>query len=404
MKSDKGTIFLAIASLALIVLLIALAAAVVTGPNRQEAGSPPLSGYSGGNEASLSGPASNGPEPARPVMKTSYYPGFVTKYRLSFAPICYDMYGRSFMGRELTLNDDGTVTLVVDFSTATSETLQRTFTGGSWYKVTGKGHEIYLNLDEDYVNDHYSGIYSGFQLLTDKVVDIGMDGTDSFEIDYMWAHSMSNYNNWDAGYATMSASTEVLVPYIDSCIPADVARPYIEKGYTAAQAVPYIAYIMPVETAEYFAKLGIPLDLCGPYYAAGVPQDDIMTYLDAGCTIDEVLPYFRAGVPASDTIAYLNAGVTYDKARPYIDARAPAGNAAPYAASQFTSDRCLPFINAGISISKAKPFLLFGIPADQAVVYINNSINASTAKPYADAGVPAEKAVEEIKQGIPPAL
>ena len=152
----------------------------------------------------------------------------------------------------------------------------------------GKGHEIYLNLDEDYVNDHYSGTYSGFQLLTDKVIDIGMDGTDSFEIDYMWAHSTSYYNNWDAGYATMIASTDVLVPYIDSCIPADVARPYIEKGYTAEKAVPYIAYKMPVETAEYFTKLGVPLDLCGPCFAAGIPLNDIMTYLSTGFSIDEI--------------------------------------------------------------------------------------------------------------------
>ena len=113
-------------------------------------------------------------------MKTSYYPGFATDHQTSFAPICFDAYGHTFMGRELTLNDDGTVTLVVDFYTS-SGTPQRTFTGGSWYKVKGKGHEIYLNLDEDYVNDHYSGVYDGFQLLTDKVVNIGMDGTDKFQ-------------------------------------------------------------------------------------------------------------------------------------------------------------------------------------------------------------------------------
>jgi hypothetical protein len=401
MKFEGGTIFLTIASLVLIVLIAALTAAVVTGPAQQE-GSLAIIPSSGDNQAPLPGSANNGPERAQPVMKTSYYPGFATDYQLSFAPICFDMYGHTFMGRELTLNDDGTVTLVVDFSTTSSGTLQRTITGGTWYKVKGKGHEIYLNLDEDYVNDHYSGLYYGFQLLTDKVVDIGMDGTDSFDIDYMWAHSASYYNNWDAGYATMSASADVLVPYIDSCIPADVARPYIEKGYSAEQAVPYIAYNMPLETAEYFKKLGIPLDLCGPYYAAGIPRDDIMIYLNGGCMIDEVLPYFRAGVPASDSITYLDAGVTYDRARPYIDAKVPANSAAPYAASQFSSDRCLPFINAGISISKAKSFLLFGIPADQAVIYIENGISASTAKPYFDAGISAKDAVDSIKKGIPP--
>ena len=400
MKFDRGTIFLTIASLVLIALIAALTAAVVTGPAQQE-GSLAIFPPSGDNQAPLPGSVNNGPERAQPVMKTSYYPGFATDYRLSFAPICFDFYSHTFMGRELTLNDDGTVTLVVDCYTS-SETLQRTFTGGIWYKVKGKGHEIYLNLDEDYVNDHYSGVYNGFQLLTDKIVDIGMDGTDSFEIDYLWAHSASYYNNWDAGYSTMSASADALVPYIDSCIPADVARPYIEKGYTAEKAVPYIVYNMPVETAEYFAKLGIPLDLCGPYCAAGVPRDDIMIYLNGGCALDEVLPYFRAGVPAVDTITYLNAGVTYDKARPYIDAKAPADSAAPYAASQFPSDRCLPFINAGISISKAKPFLLFGIPADQAAYYIDNGISAMTAKPYFDAGISAKDAVDSIKKGIPP--
>jgi hypothetical protein len=375
-------------------MLIALVAAVVTGPTRPEPESPPLLGSYG--------PANNGPEQAQPVMKTSYYPGFATKYRLSFAPICFDAYGHIFMGRELTLNDDGTVTLVVEFSTSDSGVLQRTFTGGSWYKVKGNGHQIYLNLDEDYVNDHYSGVYSGFDLVTNKVVDIGNEGTDSFQIDYMRGYSDNRYNNWDAGYATMSVSSDALVPYIDSCIPADVARPYIEKGYTAERAIPYIVYNMPVETAEYFAKLGIPLDLCGPYCAAGIPRDDIMTYLNGGYTIDEILPYFRAGVPAIDTITYLNSGVSYDKAKPYIDVKVSADNAAPYAASQFSSDRCLPFINAGISISKAKSFLLFGIPADQAAYYIDSGISASIAKPYVDEGIAAEKAVDDIKKGIPP--
>ena len=56
----------------------------------------------------------------------------------------------------------------------------------------------------------------------------------------------------------------MLVPYIDSCIPADVTRPYIEKGYTAEKAVPYIVYNMPVEMTKYFPKLGIPLYLRSP--------------------------------------------------------------------------------------------------------------------------------------------
>ena len=113
MKFDKGTIFLTIASLVLIVLIAALTAAVVTGPAQQE-GSLAIFPLSGDNKASLLGSANNGPESAQPVMKTSYYPGFATDYRLSFAPICFDFYGHTFMGRELTLNDDGTVTLVVD--------------------------------------------------------------------------------------------------------------------------------------------------------------------------------------------------------------------------------------------------------------------------------------------------
>lgn len=405
MKLDKGMLFFTFTGMVIIILLIALTAAVATGPTQPATEASPLPGSSGNNEAPLWGPTNNGPEPAQPAVKTSNYPGFSTKYRLSFAPICYDGNGNTYMGRELTLNDNGTVTLVVDRYVPTYGTIQRTFTGGNWYKVKGKGHQIYLNLDEDYVNDHYPGLYFGFDLITDKVVDIVSDyGTDSFSINYLIADGSGLYSDWDAGYSAMTASADLIVPYIDSCVPADAARPYIERGYTVQQAVPYIGYNVPAEAAAYFIKQGVSADLCGPYIAAGVSKEDTVAYLNSGYTAEQIMPFVKAGVSESDAVAYLGAGATYDKARPYIGANLSASLAAPYAASAYSFEQCVPYINASINLSKAKAFLLLNIPSDQAVVYINNGILAMTAKPYVDAGVPAEKAVDEIKQGIPPTV
>ena len=186
-------------------------------------------------------------------------------------------------------------------------------------------------------NDDQVGIRT-----TPLVVDItDLNGYDSGVLtSYGYVQGKINggaYSAWDAGYATMSAPADSLAPLIDACVPADTARPFVEKGFTGAQAVAYIYYNMPPETAEYFWKQGISGELCGPYYAAGVSLEDIMTYLDSGFTADQIMPYVKAGVNESDILAYLDAGATYDRARPYIDAKAPADIAAPYAGSSFSA-------------------------------------------------------------------
>lgn len=366
MKWDRGTLFIALTGMVLIVLIIALVAAVVTSP-------PQPSTASEIGEGQLLGSTGNMPEIAQPITKTTLYPGISRTYAMKGRPIAsYNtIYHIVFeiSGEQMTLNDDGTISMkLVD-----PHNQRYTITGGQWYKVKGKGHQIYFSFSGGF-QDGAAFVVLGY---TGTIDVVNQDGKDYF-------HVMDNdftggdYNGWDAGYSTMDEPADVLGPYIDGCAPADTARPYIEKGYTAGQAVPYIYYDMPLDTANYFANFGIIGDLCGPYYAAGVSREDTMTYLDAG--------------------------VTYDLAKPYVDAKALANIAAPYAESSFTPAQCMPYVNAGIELSKARPFLFFNIPSDQAIVYINNGITASQAKPYVDAGVSAEKAVDEIKQGIPPTV
>ncbi len=420
MKPDRGTLFLFSTGLALIVLTIVLAAAVVTSL-------PQTPSMPGSDEGLLQGTTGDMPSLAVQVTKTVYYPGISTTYKFSsqyprsigniLGP--FGGYGGDLYGDELILNDDGTVTISIT-------KYGKYIKAGQWNKVTGKGHTIYCNIGcTDLSPDFAYRIYS----FAGSIEIVNRDGVDYFQ-------ALSNdfiggdYNDWDAGYATMDAPAGSLAGYIDSCIPADVARPYVEKGYTGAQGAPYIAHNMSVETAEYFIGQGISADLCGPYYDVGVSREDTVAYLDSGFTAEQVMPYVHAGVPESDTMTYLDAGYTFDragpfinakvsesdtmtyldagvaysKAKPYIDANAPASTAIPYATSSYSSDQCMPFVNANIGISKARPFLLFQIPSDQAVIYINNDVSASAAKPYVDAGVPAEKAVDEIRQGIPPAV
>ena len=358
MKFDRGMLFLAFTGLVLIVLVIALAATVVT--------SPPPSSTPDSDQDPLLGSTVSQPEPAIPAMKSSIYPGISTKYNMDGLPIGTVMgylAGQSIYGKVLTLNDDGTIAITID-------RCSQPITCGHWYKIKGNGHSIYLTFGGDTYSLYY---YIKKVACTANIGN--KNGKDYFNVINV-EFTGDSYNDWDAGYSNMSLPVSMLGPYIDCCIPADTARPYVEKGFTGDQGVPYMLYNVPPETAVYFANLGITGDLCGPYYAAGVSRED--------------------------TIEYLDEGITYDRARPYIDAKVPASIAAPFADSSFPADQCMPYIDANIDISKARPFLLFKIPADQAVIYINNGITASTAKPYVDAGVPAEKAVEDIKNGIPP--
>ena len=419
MNRDRGTLFLAFTGIVFIVLIIALVAAVVTSPQR------PI--MYGDDEAPLLGTPGDQPGSAGPLTKYANYPGISTTYKFSstyprnigyilgpFASIQDDAYGD-----KLILNDDGTVTI-------TLTKYGKQLSAGKWHKVEGKGHSVYFIIGDAYLKPDSSCTIFPFEGTIDIVNQNGLDYLKYKDNDCIGG----SYNGWDAGYATMDASSDVLNGYIDACIPADVARPFVEQGLTGKRAVPYILFDMPVDTTEYFVRQGISADLCGPYYAAGVSREDTIAYLDSGFTADQIMPYVLAGVPESevlaylsagftydrvkpfidakvpesDTLAYLGAGVTYAKAKPYIDANAPASMAISYAASSYSFEQCMPFVNAGIEISKARPFMLFKIPSDQAIVYIENSISASAAKPYVDAGVPAEKAVDEIRQGIPPTV
>ena len=223
--------------------------------------------------------------------------------------------------------------------------------------------------------------------------------------------SGGRYNNWDAGYATMNTLADLLAPYIDSCVPADTARPYIEHGYTGWQAVPYIVYNMPMEAAAYFIKQGILADLCGPYFAVGVSREDTVAYLNSGYTADQIMPYIKAGVKESDTMAYLDAGYTYDKVGLFLNAGVPESDVKIFLGAGVTYDRARPYIGANISASAHGPvccehvlvwpvhalcrrehkhkqgegFPTPNIPSDPAIVYINNGTMAMTAKPYVDA-------------------
>ncbi|WP_424356536.1 hypothetical protein [Methanocella sp. MCL-LM] len=367
MKWVRGTLFLAFTGMVLIILFTALTAAIITSPPQQSAASEI-------DEGPLLGSTGDMPEIARPITKSAIYPGISKTYAMNGKPIAsYNtIYHIVFeiSGEQMTLNDDGTISMNLVDPRGTRHTI----TGGQWYQVKGKGHQIYFVFGGGYRDGDAAFLVYDYKGTIDIV---NRDGKDYFHVldnDFTGC----DYNAWDAGYAAMAEPADVLGPYIDACVPADTARPYIKKGYTAGQAVPYIYYNMPIDTAEYYANLGIIGDLCGPYYAAGVSREDTVTYLDAG--------------------------VIYDLAKPYVDAKAPANIAAPYAESSFTPAQCMPYVNAGIELSKARPFLFFNMPSDQAIVYINNGITASVAKPYVDAGVPAEKAVDEIKQGLPPTI
>jgi hypothetical protein len=389
MKLDKGTLFFAFTGMVLIILIVALAAVVVTNP--------PSSPTADSDPGPLLGSTGGLPEMASPAVKNPNYPGISTKYVMDghqrIGIVQGYMAGNPVYGRDLTLNDNGTISMTI------SNTYGQ-LTGGHWYKVEGKGHTIYLAISGTF---RVSELFITLDGIAGTAEIVNRDGVDYFYINNIGCTGGS-YSDWDAGYATMSLPVSSLGLYLDSCIPADVARPYVEKGFTGEQGVPYMSYNVPPDTADYFAKYGITGDLCGPYYTAGVSPEDTVDYLDSGFTADQIMPYVRAKVLESDALAYLNAGVIYDQAKPYIDANASASAAAPYAASTFPADQCVPFVTAGIEISKARPFLLFGIPSDQAIVYINNGITASTAKPYVNAGVPADKAVDEIKQGLAPTV
>lgn len=445
MKWDRGTLFIAFTGMVLIVLIIALTAVVVTNPTKPVTEPLLTLPSSVGDQSPAQNEINSLPESASSTYRTANYPGISRLYTckdLDYSINLYTPAAGSIMDTDgdltsLFLNGDGTVTVRVNHVTLpylfSMQHRDVTVTGGHWYKVKGKGHSFYLDAD---IYDSLGPYDFNIKVkIPAQVVDLyDVDGCDSgVQITYGTIRGSFNggtYNNWDAGYATMGVSVDSLAPLIDACVPADVARPFIESGYTGEQAVPFIYYNMPIETADYYKKQGISGALCGPYYAAGVSREDTLAYLDSGFTADQIMPYVRAGVPESDVLTYLGAGFTYDrvkpfidanvsgsdilaylragatynKAKPYIDVGTSASIAIPYITSTYTQDQCMPFARASISLTKARPFLLLNIPSDQAVIYINNSISATTAKPYVDAGVPAEKAVDEIKQGIPPTV
>ncbi|HEY3273963.1 MAG TPA: hypothetical protein VGJ92_09385, partial [Methanocella sp.] len=75
MKSDKGTLFLAFTGLLLIVLIIALAAAVVTCPSQP-------SSTADSDQGPPLGTTDSQQEFASPIMKDPNYPGISTKYAM----------------------------------------------------------------------------------------------------------------------------------------------------------------------------------------------------------------------------------------------------------------------------------------------------------------------------------
>lgn len=405
MKPDKGTLFFAFTGLLLISLISALAVLVVTDQGLSS-GTSPSSEVAGDDDALILGASNGKPESAQPVIKTAEYPGFPTDYGASLSSYILFGPGHDEITR-LKLNDNGTISVKVISAATPFGSISGVLTGGQWYKVKGQGHTIYIdgrNLRGAY---EYQSDYSIDLCWPDNLATIYNDGGQSSmtlpaDMSIGGEISAGHYNGWDSGYATMNASADLLAPYIDSCVDAETARPYIERGYTGWQAVPYIVYNVPVDTAAYFLKQGISAELSGPFIAAGASKEDTIAYLNSGYTAGQIMPYIQAGVKEVDVLTYLDAGVAYDKARPYLDANIPADIAAPYADSVFSSDKCMPFASANVSMSKARPFLLLEIPPEQALVYINNGVPAATAKPYVDAGVPVEKAVDEIKKGLPP--
>jgi hypothetical protein len=325
MRLDRGNLFLGFMGLFMIVLFIALTAAVITDP------------VPGNNDILALGATDNMPQPAQPVIKTANYPGIPTNYGTAILVHQMDL-GGSVAIKNLVLNGDGTITVDAygSFGYGRFSGWSGTFTGGHWYKVKGKGHTIYID------GSSLSGIvshdtYNLDIIWKDNIATLYKDNWytsmtlpktyDTIPSDYYSIFCMDSYNDWDAGYATMTASPDLLAPYIDSCVPAEAARPYIEQGYTGQQAVPYIVYNMPVETAAYFMKQGISADLCGPYIAAGASKEDTEAYLNSGYAADQIMPYVKAGVKVSDILTYVDAGVTYDTAKPYVDAGIPADKA-----------------------------------------------------------------------------
>ncbi len=278
---------------------------------------------------------------------------------------------------DLVLNDDGTVKVTVKNLRVSYFTLggtgrtyvDYTVTGGHWYKIKGKGHSFYLDADITATVSCFGPARLDVRIPAQIVELNNSNGRDTGnQIAYGYKYGSftgSAYNSWDAGYATMSIPADSLVPFIDACVPADVARPYIDKGYTGEQAVPYICYHMPLETADYFKNRGISGDLCGPYYAAGVSNEDIIAYLDSGFTADQIMPFVKAGVSESDVLTYLDAGYTYDMVRPFVDAKMGLSDIMAY-------------MGANIAYDHARPYIDAGVPASIAIPYVNSAYTTGT--------------------------
>ena len=116
MKPDRGTLFLTFTGLLSIVLIVALAAAVVTGPPQP---APELLS-SDSNQSPLLGDTANLPERAQPALKTANYPGISRSYTCEkmFSDIDLHLDGPIYSEgtgdvTDLVLNDDGTVTVTV---------------------------------------------------------------------------------------------------------------------------------------------------------------------------------------------------------------------------------------------------------------------------------------------------
>jgi|AGTN01.1.fsa_nt_gi hypothetical protein len=275
MKLERGSLFLGFAGLVGIVLIVALAAAVADGKVQSS-----LSPDDSGGDISL-GATGNKPEPAQPVVKTANYPGIPTSYEASLSHLRSYSFGSNLYISSLTLNDDGTITVKGSGRADGSGFGQYSFTctGGQWYKIKGKGHTIYID-GTDLAGTVYG--YTKYLDLqwTDNIATIsdqsGIYNAMSLPAQNGYGDSIlgkERYTDWDAGYATMSASADLLAPYIDSCVPAGTARPYVEKGYTGQQAVPYIAGNVPAETALLYLNASITYDVAKPYIAADIPVD-----------------------------------------------------------------------------------------------------------------------------------